>query len=108
MQSTSQALVGDSPLLTSRHVHHSAVWTIEGFSLPIFCVACATERLEGKGELSVHVKKVLSEFQALLSVSSNEGGSCKLKEVLCGDQRVFEHLCGLLFGKGRGRLNKTM
>ena len=60
------------------------------------CVACTTERLEDKGE---HVKKVLSEFQALLSVAVNDSGTCRLSDVLNGDKRVLEHLCGLLFGK---------
>ena len=87
----------ESPLLTSRHVHHSAVWCIDGFSLPKLCIACATERLEDKRELGVHLRKILSEFQALLSVS-RDGGSCKLSEVLNRDQRVMEHLCGLLYG----------
>ena len=99
MQSKTQPVAEDCPLFTSRHAHHSAAWSIEGFSLPLFCVACATERLEGKGELSVHVRKVLSEFQALLNTSGGEGGGCRLTEVLCGEQRVLEHLCGLLFGE---------
>ena len=99
MQPKTQPLEGDCPLFTSRHVHHSAVWCIQGFSLPKLCVACATERLEGKGELSVHIKKVLSEFQALLSVAINDSGSCRLSDVLNRDKRVLEHLCGLLFGE---------
>ena len=98
MQSSSRSLEEDCPLFTPRHGHHSAVWCIEGFSLPKFCVACATERLEGKEELGVHVKKVLSEFRALLSVVG-DGGRSRLCEVLCGDKRVLEHLCGLLFGE---------
>ena len=60
-------------------------------------MACATERLEAKDELQLHVKKVLSEFQALLSVSSDSGG-CRLTNVLNRERRVLEHLCGLLFG----------
>ena len=62
-------------------------------------MACATERLEAKDELQVHVKKVLSEFQALLSVSGDSDRSgCRLCGVLTRDRRVLEHLCGLLFG----------
>ena len=88
----------ESPLYTLRHVHHSAVWCIDGFSLPKLCVACATERLEDKGELGVHLRKILSEFQALLSVA-RDGGSSKLTEVLNRDQRVLEHFSGLLYGE---------
>ena len=55
------------------------MWCIEGFSLPKLCVACATERLETKDELQIHVKKVLSEFQALLSASSEgDRSGCRL------------------------------
>lgn len=97
-KSKTQPMEGDCPLFTSRHTHHSAVWCIDGFSLPKLCVACATERLENKGELTVHVKKILSEFQALLSAASGGGGR-SLTLVLNGDQRVLEHICGLLFGK---------
>ena len=97
MRSKTQSLDRECPLFTTRHAHHSALWCIEGFSLPKLCVACATERLEAKDELQVHVKKVLSEFQALLSVSSNSGG-CRLSTVLSRERRVLEHLCGLLFG----------
>ena len=43
------------PLFKARHAHHSAVWTVPGFSVPQLCVACATERLESKGELAVHM-----------------------------------------------------
>ena len=75
------------------------MWYIEGFSLPKLCVACATERLEAKDELQIHVKKVLSEFQALLSASSKgDRSGCRLCGVLTRDRRVLEHLCGLLFG----------
>ena len=95
MQSKAQP---ECPLFTSRHAHHSAVWCIDGFSLPKLCVACAIERLETKDELQVHVKKVLSEFQALLSVSESNGSGCRLCVVLTRERRVLEHLCGLLFG----------
>ena len=75
------------------HAHHSAVWTIPGFSIPRLCIACATERLETKGELTVHVKKVLNEFRALLG-----SGDGELFQALSSDNRVLEHLCSLLFG----------
>lgn len=84
----------DCPLFTARHAHHSVVWCIPGVSLPTLCIACATERLENKGELGIHVKKVLGELQALLDSSSG-----KLLEILNTDRRVTEHLCGLLFSK---------
>lgn len=97
--SQTQPLDVECPLFTARHAHHSAVWCIEGFSLPKLCVACATERLEAKDELQVHVKKVLSEFQALLSVfDEGERGGCRLCGVLTRDRRVLDHLCRLLFG----------
>ena len=98
MQSTTHPMEDECPLFTSRHGHHSAVWCIEGFFLPKLCVACATERLEGKEELGVHTSKVLSEFKALLSVAGDDS-SCRLIQVLHEDQRVLEHLCGLLFGE---------
>ena len=97
--SKAQPLDRECLLFTSRHAHHSAVWCIEGFSLPKLCVACATERLEAKDELQIHDKKVLSEFQALLSVTSEgDKSGCRLCGVLTRDRRVLEHLCGLLFG----------
>ena len=103
MQSKAQP---DCPLFTSRHAHHSAVWCIDGFSLPKLCVACAIERLETKDELQVHVKKVLSEFQALLRVSDSNGSGCRLCVVLTRERRVLEHLCGLLFGNSfQGSVN---
>ena len=97
--SKAQPLNRECPLFTTRHAHHSAVWCVEGFSLPKLCVACATERLEARDELLVHVKKILTEFQALLNVSSDSNrSSCRLCGVLTRDRRVLEHLCGLLFG----------
>ena len=47
----------DFPLYTARHSQHSAVWTVPGFSMQRFCIACATERLENADELGVHVKE---------------------------------------------------
>ena len=52
------------PLFTDRYSRHSSSWCISGFTLPVFCIACVTERLEGKGELSVNLKKILSEIKA--------------------------------------------
>lgn len=83
------------PLFTELHSQHSAVWSVPGFSLPTLCVACVIERLERKGELRLHVRKVLSEIQALLA----EGAQAKLLAVLKSDKRVLERLCGHLFGK---------
>ena len=91
-----QRTVEECPLFTSRHAHHSAVWTIPGFSVPKLCIACATERLEDKGELSVHLKKVLGELRALLGAS---GSTSSLLNTLSSDKRIIEHLCSLLFGR---------
>ena len=82
------------PLFTERHSRHSSAWCISGFTLPVFCIACVTERLEDKGELCVNLKKILSEIKALLSP-----GKCELLTVLNSDRRVFEKLCGDLHGK---------
>ena len=84
-----------SPLFTELHSQHSAVWSVPGFSLPTLCVACVIERLEKKGELRLHTRKVLSEIQALLT----EGAQAKLLAVLKSDKRVLERLCGHLFGE---------
>ncbi|XP_064406867.1 meiosis inhibitor protein 1-like [Halichondria panicea] len=90
------------PLLTARHAHHSAVWCVTGYSFPKLCIACATERLENhsKGELNIHIKKILGEFQALLSSTAHACNSSEQSffSVLSTDSRVVEHLCGLLFG----------
>ena len=89
-------------MFTARHSHHSAVWSVSGYSFPKLCIACATERLENisKGELSVHIKKILGEFQALLGANAHAyNGDAGLLTVLSSDKRVLEHLCGLLFGK---------
>lgn len=88
----------ECPLFTSRHAHHSSAWTISGFSVPKLCIACTMERLENRGELSVHLKKVLGEFRGLLGAS----GSSSLLDTLSSDRRVLEHLCNLLFGKPLG------
>ena len=88
------ATISDCPLFTSRHAHHSVAWSIPGVSIPTVCIACVTERLENRGELSIHVKKVLGELQALL-----DSGSSKLIDILNSDKRVTEHLCGILFSK---------
>ena len=90
----------ECPLFTSRHAHHSSAWTISGFSVPKLCIACTIERLENRGELSVHLKKVLGEFRGLLGASS--GSSSSLLDTLSSDRRVLEHLCNLLFGKSLG------
>ena len=83
-----------SPLFTEQHGKHSSVWIISGFTLPVFCVACVTERLEDKRELNLHFKKILSELKALMS----PGKGCEILVVLKSDKRVFERLCGCLFG----------
>ena len=88
----------ECPLFTSRHAHHSSAWTISGFSVPKLCIACTMERLENRGELSVHLKKVLGEFRGLLGASS----SSSLLDTLSSDRRVLGHLCNLLFGRPLG------
>ena len=44
-----------------------------GWTFPKLCIACATERLENhsKGELNIHIKNILGEFQALLSSTAH-------------------------------------
>ncbi len=88
------------PMFTVRHTRHSAVWSVTGYSFPKLCIACAIERLENhsKGELSIHIKKILGEFHALLS-SSAHACSPSFFSVLSTDSRLVEHLCGLLFGE---------
>lgn len=82
-------------MFTELHSQHSTVWSVPGFSLPTLCVACVIERLEKKGELRLHTRKVLSEVQALLT----EGTQAKLLAVLKSDKRVLERFCGHLFGE---------
>lgn len=82
------------PLFTPRHANHSAVWTVPGFSIPRFCLACATERLEDKGQISLHHKRVLGELQALLAA-----GNSTFLQALSSDKRVLEHLSFVVFGE---------
>ena len=86
----------DFPLYTARHSQHSAVWTVPGFSIHRFCIACATERLENADELGVHVKKVLNEFQTLLSATNEKGAFVK---TITSNARTIEHLSNVLFGQ---------
>ena len=86
----------DFPLYTARHSQHSAVWTVPGFSIHRFCIACATERLESAEELGVHVKKVLNEFQALLSATNEKGTFVK---TITSNAKITEHLSNVLFGQ---------
>lgn len=81
------------PLFTQRHVHHSSVWTLKGFTVPTLCLACATERLEDKAELSLHHRRVLGELQGLLANKD----SC-LIHMLSSDRRVLDHLSTTVFG----------
>ena len=105
MSAAAQKMEGgsNSPLFTPRHSHHSAVWCIAGYSIPKLCIACATERLENysKGELNIHIKKILGEFQALLDSCTHARNPTEptLLSVVSSDQRVVEHICGLLFGE---------
>ena len=92
----------ECPLFTSRHAHHSSAWTISGFSVPKLCIACTIERLENRGELSVHLKKVLGEFRGLLGACGGGSSSSSLLDTLSSDRRVLEHLCNLLFGRSLG------
>lgn len=81
------------PMFTERHIHHSAVWLIEGFSVSSFCLACATERLEHKSIVPLHCRQVLNEFQALLSAQNKP-----LIHILSSDRRVLDHFSTLVFG----------
>ena len=84
----------ECPLFTSRHAQHSAVWTVPGFSIPKLCLACATERLEDKGQLSLHHKTVLGELLALAGASNSA-----LLKVLTSDKRVLDHLSCVVLGE---------
>lgn len=81
------------PMFTERHIHHSAVWIIEGFSVSSFCLACATERLENKSEVHLHCRRVLNEFQALLTAQNKS-----LIHILSSDRRVLDHFSTVVFG----------
>ena len=81
------------PLFTERHAHHSSVWTIPGFSMPQLCLACATERLEDRSGVPLHCRRVLSEFQALLTTNCNS-----LVCAFSSDKRVLDHFSSVVFG----------
>ncbi|CAI8053235.1 Meiosis inhibitor protein 1, partial [Geodia barretti] len=81
------------PLLTQRHVHHSSVWTLRGYSVPTLCLACATERLEDRADLSLHHRRVLGELQGLLTAKDSS-----LVRMLSSDRRVLDHLSTTVFG----------
>ena len=57
-------------------------------------MACVVERLEGKNELGVNLKKIISETNALLS-----HGKSELLIVLKSDKRVLERLSASLYSK---------
>ena len=81
------------PLFTLRHVHHSSVWTLKGYSVPTLCLACATERLEDRADLSLHHRRVLGELQGLLTAKDSS-----LIRMLSSDRRVLDHLSTTVFG----------
>ena len=67
--------------------------------MPIFCLACAVERLEDRTGVSLHHKRVLGELKALLA--ANNGA---LAHVLSSDKRVLEHFFTVVFGKSERSL----
>ena len=82
------------PLFTQRHIHHSPVWMLKGFSVPSLCLACATERLEDRIELALHHRRVLGELQALLAAKDGS-----IIHMLSSDRRVLDHFSTTVFGK---------
>lgn len=88
-------VISSCPLFTEFHAQHSTVWSVPGYTLPTLCIACVIERLEKKGELTLHTQKILNELKALLT----EGSQSKVLLVLKSDKRVLERLCGHLFGR---------
>lgn len=87
-------MAGAVPFLTAKHAHHSAVWTIKGFSIDQICVACSVEHIEDGQALGIQVKRVLGELLALL-----RSGDKSLYQVISADKRVQEHLLNIIFGK---------
>ena len=81
------------PLFTQRHIHHSSVWTLRGYSVPTLCLACATERLEDRADLSLHHRRVLGELQGLLTAKDSS-----LVRLLSSDRRVLDHMSTTVFG----------
>ena len=84
-------------LATERHRSHNVVWTVQGFSIPQFCIACATERLEDSRELVVHRRMILNEFVAQFNFKDRS----ELVKLLVADNtsRIIEHLSSVLLGK---------
>ena len=87
-------MAGAVPFLTAKHAHHSAVWTIKGFSIDQLCVACSVEHLEDGQILDIQVKRILGELLGLL-----KSGDKSLYQVISADKRVQEHLINVIFGK---------
>eukprot|EP00731_Ephydatia_muelleri_P029221 Em0020g865a len=90
-------MAGAVPFLTAKHAHHSAVWTIKGFSIDQICVACTVEHIENGQALGIHVKRVLGELLALL-----RSGDKSLYQVISTDKRVQEHLLNIIFVRVKG------
>ena len=111
----------DFPLYTARHSQHSAVWTVPGFSIHRFCIACAKERRRAgssreesaqrvsdtpqrhKRERSLcenhHFKRKnyrASQQCAVRSVNVCTAGLVTSHVCSCHMQPVFFHLLGLL------------
>ena len=87
-------MAGAVPFLTAKHAHHSAIWTIKGFSVDQICVACSVEHLEDGQVLGVQVKRILGELLALL-----RSGDKSLYQVISAEKRVQEHLLNVVYGK---------
>ena len=82
------------PLFTSRHIHHSGVWILQGYSVPKFCLACATEQLEDRSQVSLYYQRILEEFQALLTAKNKS-----LLNLLSSDKRVLDHFSIVVHGR---------
>ena len=90
-------MAAESLLATERHRSHNVVWTVQGFSIPQFCIACATERLEDSRELVVHRRMILNEFVAQFDFKDRS----ELVKLLVADNtgRIIDHLSNVLLGK---------
>lgn len=90
-------MANETLLATERHRSHNVVWTVQGFSIPQFCIACATERLEDSQELVVHRRMILNEFIAQFDFNDRS----ELVKLLVADStnRIIEHLSNVLLGK---------
>lgn len=84
-------------LCTERHIHHNRFWTVNGFTLPTFCIACATERLENRqNELTVKISLILDEFS---TQTGKNGADSPLLKVIASDWKIIDHITTVLISE---------